>query len=75
MIGTVGMLAPFAWKLWEAGQYDLLMSLGFFVVTAGAAPMIAYLNDGLKSLKQRAVESAEQLDLVRSQRDVPGERR
>ena len=74
MIGTVGMLAPFAWKLWVRDEVDLLISLGLFVVTAGLAPMIAYANDAWKKTKQKAEEQAEQAALLRSQRDAKPER-
>lgn len=69
MIGTVGMLAPFMWKLWVLGETDLLMSLAGFVVVAGLAPMIAYANDAWKAALRKAQEQEEQAKLLKSQRD------
>lgn len=73
VIGTVGMLAPFAWKLWVLGEVDLLLRLGGFVMAAGLAPMLAYINDGWKKLKESAREQAELANLYKGQRHEPGE--
>lgn len=58
VIGTVGMLAPFAWKLWVLGEVDLLLRLGGFVMAAGLAPMLAYINDWVRLMKESAREQA-----------------
>lgn len=57
--GTVGMLAPFIWKLWTLGEYELMLDLCGFVVAAGLAPLLSYLNDGWKELQHTAREQKE----------------
>lgn len=69
VIGTVGMLAPFGWKLYEMGETELLLSMCGFVLAAGFAPMLCYVNDGLKVLRQRAQEQAELAQAYKGQRD------
>lgn len=68
VMGTVGMLAPFMWKLYERGEYELMQQLAGFVVAAGLAPFLSYLNDGLKELRQKAREQAELAAAYKGQR-------
>lgn len=69
VIGTVGMLAPFAWRLYTMGEYELLGSLCLFVISAGLAPMFSYANDSLKRVRQTAREAMEREQLYKDQRN------
>lgn len=59
VIGTVGMLAPFAYWLWSTGNQEAVYKLIGFVIAAGLAPVLSYLNDYVISIRQRANEAEE----------------
>lgn len=70
VIGTVGMLAPFMFWLYERGEMRIIWKLAGFVVAAGLAPVLSYANDAVISLRQRAHEAEERERLLSEQRDA-----
>jgi len=70
VIGTVGMLTPFAYWLWNSGNQDAVYRLIGFVIVAGLAPVLSYTNDYVIAIRQRAHE-AEQREQLLSSKDAP----
>jgi len=64
VIGTVGMLAPFAYWLWNAGHQEAVYRLIGFVIAAGLAPMLSYTNDYVIAIRHRASEAEEREQLL-----------
>lgn len=66
VIGTVGMLAPFAYWLWNMGNQEAVYKLIGFVIAAGLAPVLSYINDYVISVRNRANEAEEREKLLSS---------
>lgn len=64
VIGTVGMLSPFAFWLYTNGEFAILRRLIGFVIAAGLAPVLAYINDSLQSLRKREREKGEREEML-----------
>ena len=67
--GTVGMLAPFIWWLHQRGDTEIIMRLLGFVIAAGLAPILSYVNDAVIDVHNRANE-AEERERLLSSKDV-----
>lgn len=65
VLGTLGMLTPFAFWLYEQGEMMILIKLAGFVVAAGCAPVMAYLYDHILKAQIRLREASEENELLR----------
>jgi len=72
VIGTVGMLAPFVYWLFERGEKDVIWKLLGFIVAAGLAPVFTHAGDAMKMTGRRAGEAEERERLLKEQRDAKG---
>lgn len=70
VIGTVGMLAPFIWWLFEKGETEIISKLIGFVIAAGLAPVLTHWNDHLIAIGNKAVEKNEETELLKKQLDT-----
>jgi len=64
VIGTIGMLAPFAYWLWNTGNQEAVYRLIGFVIAAGLAPVLSYTNDYVISIRNRAIEAEQREALL-----------
>lgn len=67
--GTIGMLAPFIWWLYQRGDTEIIVKLVWFVIAAGLAPVMSYINDAAIDNRNRANE-AEERERLLSSKDV-----
>ena len=67
VIGTVGMLAPFVWWLFQNGETEIIIRLFGFVVAAGLAPVLTHWTDHHKRTKRTAKESKEHVTVLEKQ--------
>ncbi len=64
VIGTVGMLLPYALWLYERNDMEALTTLAFCVVAAGMAPVFAYGLDIVLDWRNRALDAEEREALL-----------
>ena len=64
VLGTVGMLLPFSYRLWMRGDVAILTELGIFVVLAGSAPVLTHSLDALIATVAERREAREERDVA-----------
>lgn len=66
-IGTIGMLSPFIWWLYQRNETEIIIKLLGFVIAAGLAPIFSHGKDHTVNQNQNTIDHQEHVKLLEEQ--------